>query len=103
MSSPFGIVGFLFSKNLPLLVGVVGLDYLGMYFLNLGDVIENVMFFLMIFLAFILANRVHSGSDYLKVLVILFLIDMLFRWGLYAILPSEITNLTMENMIQGTL
>lgn len=101
MSSPFGIVGFLFSKNLPLLVGVVALDYLGMYFLNLGDIIENIMFFLMVFLGLIFSGSVHSGIGLLKLLLILFVFDMLLRWGLDTTLPQEITHITTENMMQN--
>lgn len=100
MSSPFGIIGLLFSKNLPLLLGVMALDYLGMYFLNLGDIIESLLFFLMILLALLFSNRVHSGTTLLQVLVILFSFDMLLRWGLEWALPKEITTLDTEQIVQ---
>jgi len=100
MASPFGIVGFLFSKNLPLLIGVVALDYLGMYFLNLGEIVENVMFFLMVFLGLAFSGSVHSGSDLLKLLLGLFVFDMLLRWGLSYVLPKEITTITTENLMK---
>ncbi len=100
MASPFGIVGFLFSKNLPLLVGVVALDYLGMYFLNLGDIVENIMFFVMVFFGLIFANTVHSGGSLVRLLLILFVCDMLLRGGLYAFLPKEITTATTETIVQ---
>ena len=100
MSSPFGIIGLLCSKNLPLLLGVMALDYLGMYFLNLGDIIESLLFFLMILLALLFSNRVHSGTTLLQVLVILFSFDMLLRWGLEWVLPKEITTLDTEQIVQ---
>lgn len=101
MSSPFGIVGLLFSKNLPLLVGVMVLDYLGMYFLNLGDIVESLLFFLMILLALLFSNRIHSGTTLLQVLIILFSFDMFLRWGLGMILPQEITTLETEQIVQS--
>lgn len=102
MSSPFGIIGFLFSKNLPLLVGVIAIDYFGMYLLNLGELVENMMFFAMILLALILSGTIHSGSGFVKTLILLLFIDLIIRGGLNTILPKEVTQISMEKIVQST-
>ena len=101
MASSFGLFGFLFSKNFPLLVCVVALDYLGMYFLNLGDIVESVLFFMMIALAFVFSYSVHSAGTLLRLVFVLFAVDLLMRWGLHTVLPQELISVTTENMIQG--
>ncbi len=97
----FGITGLLFSKNLPLLIGVIGIDYLGMFALNLGEIVESYMFFLMILLTLLLTHTVHSFGTFIRLLFILLAVDFLLRVGLYTLLPKELTSVTMEKIISG--